>query len=209
MAKAPLEHECEHVLIVEGHSDLLFCAAFLHHLGRLPGVFIKEFKGKSNILKQETLGDFLTPKRLAEKKAIGIILDADDNPAGTVQAISQRLKEITGRDLAEGSWQDGNPKLGFFVAPNGSTKGEIETLAWNSFPNDPQHEGMKASVNGYFAAMEPLGWKPQSPDKGRIAAFLAAAYDEDPRLGPGAREKKFPFDAPGFDRLRAFLEALK
>lgn len=47
--KTPDIHECAHVLIVEGHSDLLFYAAMLHHLDRLNGVFIKSFAGKFKI----------------------------------------------------------------------------------------------------------------------------------------------------------------
>ena len=208
MGKKPEEHECDHILIVEGHSDLLFYAAFLHHLGRLEGVFFKEFKGKSNILKRETLGDYITPKLLAEKKTVGILLDADDNPAGTVQAVTNLLRDITGRDITEGQWQEGEPRLGFFVAPDPQTEGEIETLAWNAFPRDQEHAEMKTAVQNFLTKMAGLGWTPHSPDKGNISAYLAAAFDEDPRLGPGAREEKFPFDSAGFARLRAFLEGI-
>lgn len=207
MPKTLLEYEYDHILIVEGYSDLVFCVAFLEHLGRLPGVYVKVFEGKSKILNRRTLGLYLDEKRLAEKKMIGILLDADDNPAGTVQSARDRLRELTSRDLDEGQWQEGQPRLGFFVAPAADTAGEIETLAWNAFPDDEKHRAMKASVTGHLDQMEALGWKAHSPDKGRIAAYLAAAWDEDPRLGPGAREKKFPFEAEGFSRLRKFLEA--
>lgn len=193
MPKPPQEHECDHILIVEGHSDLLFCAALLHHMQRLEGVFIKEFKGKSNILNRDILGDFLTPKRLAGKKSIGVIIDADDNPAGAVQAIKERLRSITGRELNESEWQEGEPRLGFFVAPAADQRGQIETLAWNAFPQDGVHGDMKNAVDGYLATMETWGWKPKNADKGRIAAYLAAAHDEDARLGPGARGREVPF----------------
>lgn len=208
--KPPEEHECDHILIVEGHSDLLFYAAILHHLDRWNGVFFKSFVGKSNILNRELLSDYLTPKRLAEKKSIGILLDADENPASTVQAVKDRFKEIAGIDLEEGVWleQEGSARLGFFMAPDKYTQGEIETLVWNAFAQNESNEGMKQAVNQYLEKMKSLGWVAHSPDKGRISAYLAAAYDEDPRLGPGAREKKFDFDSPGFARLRAFFEVL-
>ena len=206
--KKPKEEDCAHILIVEGYSDLLFYAAFLHHMGRLKSVFIHEFKGKSNILSGELLGDYLTPKKLAEKQSIGALVDADDNPQRTVQAVKAKLQAITGRDLTEGQWQEGEPRLGFFVAPDTQTEGEVETLAWNAFPSDEKHSAMKAAVLEYHEKMKALGWESHSPDKGRISAYLAAAYDEDPRLGPGARERKFSFESPGFDRLRAFFEVL-
>ena len=208
MKRKPQEHECDHILIVEGYSDLHFYAAFLHYLGKLSGVFIKTFDGKRKILSHEILSTYLSERLLAEKKSIGIILDADDNPAGTVTAISSRLKDITGRELHEGTWEEGSPKLGFFVAPDAITKGEIETLTWNAFPSDPKHSEMKIAAQEFHQKMETLGWKSKSPDKGRIGAFLSAAYDEDPRLGPGAREKLFDFNAPGFTRLRHFLDGL-
>jgi len=121
--KNPEEHECDHILIVEGHSDLLFYAAMLHHLGRLKGVFIKSFVGKSNILNRELLSDYLNQKRLAEKKSIGLLVDADTNPAGTVQSLRAHLKAITERDVREGAWQEqeGYARLGFFVAPDSQT----------------------------------------------------------------------------------------
>ena len=210
-SKPPEENECAHVLIVEGHSDLVFYSALLRHLGRLKGVYFKLLNGKSNILSRGLLSDYLTPKRLAEKSSIGILLDADHNPAGTAQSVAGHLKAITGSDVSEGQWQEtaGFARLGFFVAPDAATQGEIETLVWTSFPDSDRNTAMKAAVTDYLARMEALEWKPQRPgDKARIGAYLAAAYDEDPRLGPGAREKKFDFDAPGFARLRAFLEAL-
>ena len=58
----PKEHECDHILIVEGYSDLHFYASMMHQMKRLKGVFIKEFKGKSPILNRQTLGDYLEPR---------------------------------------------------------------------------------------------------------------------------------------------------
>ena len=209
MKGTPKEYECDHILIVEGYSDLLFCAAFLRHLRRLDGVFIKVFDGKQKILKGDLLRTYLSERTLAEKKSIGVLLDADDNPSGAVAAISSRLKEITGCELFEGVWQDGSPRLGFFIAPDPSTAGEIETLTWNAFPADSKHSEMKTAVLEYLQKMDAIGWKAHSPDKAKIGTFLSAAYDDDPRLGPGAREKLFDFDAPGFTRLRHFLEGLR
>jgi len=210
MAKPPKEHLCKRILIVEGYSDLLFCAEFLAHLGKLEGVYIKEFKGKSNVLKRETLEDYLSQQRLAEMESIGILVDADENPSGTSCSLKDSLQAITGRSLSEGVWNEGVPKLGFFVAPDGVNRGEIETLVWNIWSGNPGHETGKDSVLKHLEAMETANaeWKAKSPDKARIGAFLAAAYDEDPRLGAGAREKLFDFNDPGFDRLREFLMGL-
>lgn len=205
MRKIPEEAECDRILIVEGYSDLHFCVAFLRHLGRLEGVFVRNFGGKDNILKRKTLYAELSPQRLSNKMAIAILVDADDDAAATVQSLGNLLRDTTGRTLIEGEWSVGEPGLGFFVTPDGSNPGEIETLVWNVWSENNEHAGGKESVLTHLAKMETAGWKSKSPDKGRIAAFLAAAYDEDPRLGAGAREGLFDFDDPGFDRLRKFL----
>lgn len=205
MRKTPEEAECDRILIVEGYSDLHFCVAFLRHLSRLEGVFIRNFGGKDNILKRKTLYAELSPQRLSDKKAIAILVDADDDAAATAQSLANLLRETTGRTLIEGEWSQGEPGLGFFVAPDGSSKGELETLVWNAWSGKSEHAAGKESVLTHLDKMEIAGWPAKSPDKARIGAFLSAAYDEDPRLGPGAREGLFDFEAPGFERLRKFL----
>lgn len=205
MRKIPEEAECDRILIVEGYSDLHFCVAFLRHLGRLESVFVRNFGGKDNILKRKTLYAELSPQRLSNKMAIAILVDADDDAAATVQSLGNLLRDTTGRTLIEGEWSVGEPGLGFFVTPDGTSPGEIETLVWNVWSEKQEHAVGKESVLTHLTKMETAGWKSKSPDKGRIAAFLAAAYDEDPRLGAGAREGLFDFDDPGFDRLRKFL----
>ncbi|MCX6873088.1 MAG: hypothetical protein NTW21_04680 [Verrucomicrobia bacterium] len=205
MKVIPEEAECDRILIVEGYSDLHFCAAFLRHLGRLEGVFIRNFGGKDNILKRIALDAEFSPQRLAGKRAIGILVDADDDPRGTAQSLGDLLRDVTGRELHEGEWSEGKPQFGFFVTPDGTNPGELETLVWNVWAGRPAHAAGKESVLTHLKNMEGAGWPAKSPDKARIGAFLAAAYDEDPRLGPGAREGLFDFDDPGFARLRRFL----
>lgn len=190
---------------MEGYSDLAFCAEFLEHLGRLEGVFIKIFGGRSNILKRKVIETELAPDILAQKKAIAILIDADEDAPWVIGRLKTLIKEITGRDIDEGTWNIGRPGLGFFVAPDGLNPGELETLVWNIWSSDAGNSAGKESVLTHLSTMEQAGWAAKSPDKARIGAFLAAAHDEDPRLGPGAQKRLFDFDNPGFDRLRGFL----
>jgi hypothetical protein len=63
--------------------------------------------------------------------------------------------------------------------------------------------------------MTQLGWPWKSEHKAKVGAYLAAAYDDDPRPGPAARHHQgddavtIDFAWPGFDRLRQFLVELK
>lgn len=206
----PVLAECEHVLLVEGYSDLHFLSAFLRHLKRDKGVYIHEFMGKNRMLNPGMLSVILNDEVLAEKKSIGLLLDADDDAAATAQAVRDRMEPLTGLQLTEGSWheQPDGPRIGFFVMPDGDSPGTIETLLWNGFADDERHRSMKGAVQDFQQKMAGLGWKGGETDKGRIAAFLSAAHPGDPRLGPGAREGVFDLETPGLSRLRRFLEVL-
>jgi hypothetical protein len=201
----PSESDCDKLLLVEGATDSMFYRAFLKQIGCLDGVWVKDFGGKSKLLKCNVLADALRPDQLKTKRAVAIMVDADDNASGTIQSLRDSLKAILDRDVAEGEWSDGGPRVGFFVTPDGVSPGEIETLVWNVWSEKAAHADGKESVLTHLSRMEAAGWPAKSPDKARIGAFLAAAFDEDPRLGAGAREGLFDFNAPGFARLRKFL----
>lgn len=208
MSNAPLEADCDKLLLVEGATDSMFYRAFLKHIGRLDGVWVKDLGGKKKLLKRTLLEDVLRPDKLKSKHSVAIMVDADENLRGTIDSLQNSLQQIVGRRVEEGNWSEGEPRVGFFVTPDGTNPGEIETLVWNVWAAKDTHAVGKESVLAHLAHMETAGWKVKSPDKGRIAAFLAAAYDEDPRLGAGAREGLFDFNDPGYDRLRNFLNQL-
>jgi hypothetical protein len=203
MSKIPDINECEKVLIVEGYSDLHFYAEVLEYLNCFEGVFIKQFNGIFDLtLKLEA---FLTPGLLAEKHSISILVDADDDAEARKRSIAAILKKQTHREIEHGAWSDGQPRLGFFVVPDGQNGGEVETLVWQAWSNDSTNASARSCIDEYLECMKSTGREAQSPDKGRISALLAVTNDEDPRLGPGARAKLFDFDSPEFKPLCDFL----
>ena len=192
----------DRVLVVEGYSDLLFYAEVLEEVGKHGHVFIKEIGGKTDLTnKLETL---VTPSLLT-KVALGFIMDADKDPAQTRQSLEQLLTRLTQQNVVEGKWTGGTPKVGLFVVPGGSAMGEIETLVWNSWANDPGNASQKRCVEDYMKCMSSAGFRAHSQDKGLIGAMLAVRSDEDPRLGPGARDNVFDLGRPELAPLRAFL----
>ncbi len=44
--------------------------------------------------------------------------------------------------------------------------------------------------------------------KARVHAWLASQIEPDKRLGEAAKAGYWPWDSPGFDRLKQFLQAL-
>lgn len=198
------------VLAVEGYSDLLFYAELLEHLGKHDEVFIKHFNGASDLMAK--LEAFLSPGLLAVKSAVGVVVDADSDAQARIQSLSQALQNVSGQSLQHGTWFQRQPNLaslGFFVVPDGQQSGEIETLAWNAWANDPQNKSPRQCVDEYLECMSGLGHVPDSPDKGKISTLLAVKNDEDPRLGPGARRGHvFDFTRPEFEPLLDFLSGL-
>jgi hypothetical protein len=196
--------DCDRVLIVEGYSDLLFYAEFLEWLGNYDSVFIQHFNGKADL--NEKLEDFVTPQLLAEKGSIGIIVDADEQPEGAFAAVRDKIAQLTTLEIpAPGRWIAGPPKIGAFIAPDPATPGEIETLVWRAWSADSKNAVAKDCIDAFIACMAADGHKAKSPDKGLIGALLAIQSDDDPRLGPGARNRVFDFDRPEFAALRMFL----
>ena len=204
--KTPRLKTSPFLLVVEGYGDLLFYAEALEFIGLHGKVFIKEFTGVDDLKLQ--IETFLDAQLLAEKLAIAVILDADSDAAAQIQSLKHLLHKITERTLEHGIWSQGQPNLGFFVVPDGKQKGEVETLVWNAWANDPQNAEPKQCIDDYLKCMASKGISAHSPDKGKIGALLAVKYDEDPRLGPGARHKVFDFTRPEFEPLLSFLRGL-
>jgi hypothetical protein len=183
---------------------LLFFAELLEHLALLKGCFIEELNGKSDVRAQ--LNVFLTPEILAEKKAIGVIVDADSRLQNAAASLSGVLKDVTGAELAHGEWKpigsSAPGKIGFFVIGDEQGAGEIETVVWNAWASDPTNQAPKQCVEQFIMCMKAIGKEAKSPDKGAIG------NDEDPRLGPGARANCFDLNRPEYDALKNFLRGL-
>lgn len=202
MAKPELS-KCDRVLIVEGRGDLHFYAELLEYTGVVGTVFIKAFDGVDDL--KTKIETFLNPGLLAEKTSIAMIVDADSNASGQIHSMTALLKKITGRELEHAVWSPGQPNLGFFVVPDGKQSGEVETLVWNAWANAPSNQESKACIERYLECMKANGHEAHSPDKGKIGALLSVVCDDDPRLGPGARQKVFDFTRPEFQPLLNFL----
>ena len=202
MAKPDIK-DFKKVLVVEGYSDLLFYAEVLEYLKKHGQVFIEALNGKEDLITQ--LEVLLTPELLAAKESIGVIIDADQDADAAARTLATTLKNATTLDLTNGIWSNNNPKIGFFIAPGNGQPGEVETLVWQAWSNVPANQHAKQCVDTYLNCMSEINFRAHSPDKGRIGTLLAVRADEDPRLGPGARQNVFDFSLPEFATLNSFL----
>ena len=173
------------VLVVEGYSDLTFYAELLEHLD-IHHVFIQCFNGRDDI--ETKLEDIISPQLLTEKQSIAVLVDADEDGDKVGRRLATLLHEITGKYAEIGGWSSGKPKIGLFVVPEG--RGEIESLVWQAWSNDPVNDKLKHCIQAYIACMQANGVAAKSPEKGLVGALLALRNDDDPALDRGP--------APGF-----------
>jgi hypothetical protein len=208
MGRAPKLADSKRVLVVEGHSDLVFYAELLEHLGFASGdVYIQGCNGRSDLDAQ--LQVLINPGFLAEKTHIGVIVDADDSAQGAAKRFTSLLRDLTKqRDVSVAGWTAASPRVGLWIAPDGEQPGEIETLVWNAWSPDPRNAQPKSCIESFVACMAKSGLSPKSPSKGLLSCLLAICNDEDPRLGPGARCKVFDFLRPELAPLLGFLRGL-
>jgi hypothetical protein len=210
-----------HLLAVEGYSDQQLLIGLLDHLGiyNEDDFFVKPMNGKRELTKREVLKTLLKIDAISHLQTISFFLDADNltqeaSAADTIRSISDAVQSVLGRTLAHGEWLGDSPQLGLFVFPDGQSPGELETLIWNAMPDEPPFHGAKTSVDGHLVTMNSLGWPWKSEHKAKVGTYLAAAWDDDPRPGPAARNRKerdpvtIDFSWPGFERLRSFLAHL-
>ena len=105
MRERPKLDSCDRVLVVEGYSDLLFCAELLEVLGKHGQVFIQHFNGRSDLATK--LETFLTPQLLSTKLTIGVILDADTDARSTGIELTNLLTRLTSQAVTAGAWTGG------------------------------------------------------------------------------------------------------
>jgi hypothetical protein len=213
---APADPRFDFIVAVEGHSDLYFYTELIRHvLGEAvhERVCIKQFGGKANFKAKADaeLETFLVPL-LPAKKSIAVVVDADDSAAATIASFEDILQRHTKRTVKNAAWNDHSreARLGLFVVPGAALAGELETLVWSAWANDPANAELRACVEGYEKCMSSKGRNAKSTDKGRIGTVLSILASEDPRVGPAVRDRKFVevLDRPELAELSHFFRGL-
>lgn len=204
MSKPAKLSKLRRLLLVEGYSDLTFCAELLEEVGLDGKVWIEQFNGVSDLINMMDL--FLTPDVIADCDVIGVVADADDNPVTRANEIKNVLERTTGQAVSHNTWSVGPPKAGFFMLPDGVGKGELETLIWSAWGAAAANVNSLNCVVSYLDCMKAIGLEAHSPDKGKVAALLSVLYDEDPRPGPAARANVFDFSRPEYGAVLNFMK---
>lgn len=129
----------EHVLLVEGESDL----HVVHHLCRRQDEPMPSFR----IEDKGTLGqvlDAIGPElKVSGRKALGVLVDADDSLADRWGDLSNRCRaaniDLPHQPIATGTIPEpgnGRPRIGIWLMPDNESPGELEDFVQTMVPTD-------------------------------------------------------------------------
>ena len=207
MARKTTSHN---LLVVEGPSDKHVVRHLCERHPPTPEFDIEERNGVAPLL--EAIRPDL---RVAGRQALGIVVDADDNPAGRWLAVADRLRaaylepplELLEPPLelkAGGTILDGTPRAGVWLMPDNHHQGELEDLLVALVPpDDPVWPRASQYINDI--PTEHRKFRPQKAQRAKLYAWLAAV--EKPRpLGTAVAAGDFVTESP---MVTAFVHWLR
>lgn len=198
----------EYVLIVEGQDDKHVVRHLCASRQAIPGFCIKDKGGIEKLLKEIGL-EILSPGL----KAIGILVDANNNPDSRWQAVSDRLKQenVAAPALPDPNGTiipetDGMPRIGIWLMPNNKDSGELEDFVAKMIPdNDPVWPLVEGYIDGIPASDRKFTEKKTL--RAKVHAWLAAR--ESPRqMGVAIRAKDLDATGPLCTAFVAWLREL-
>lgn len=219
----PIEHP--RVLAVEGTHEVHLSRALLSapDMRDLPAIDVQPLGGKTSL--RDRLTALLQDPRLldfydnGEAIAIGIVRDADDNPDGALQSVTDALKHSglpvpqseAGTAVGDVRTPQGLSleavRVSVFIMPGGGRTGSLEDLCIETVRCEPAYE----CVEGLFECLQARGLAgppAHRMGKARAHAFLATRAEPDKHVGLGAREGYWPFGHEAFAPLKAFLRSM-
>ena len=184
-----------HLLIVEGQDDKHVVWQICNRSPETPDFYIQDRGGIEPLL--DAVGaEINAPGR----QAVGILVDADDNPTGRWAAIANRLSDegiqVPTSPAAEGIVvdTDGKPRVGIWLMPDNSTDGELENFVADMIPDD---DPVWPLSQQYIRNIPPQHRKfaPGKTLRAQIHAWLATR--EDPRqMGLAIRTRDLAITNP-------------
>jgi hypothetical protein len=203
------------LLLVEGKDQFYFFKALLRHLRLLKTIEIRNYGGRGQ------LADYLNVLPAIDGflgvTSMGIVQDAECDPAGAFDAVRGALESARSRHPSEPRWERLSvpaepilkageaPTVSVFLLPDPGTPGMLEDLCLRSV----QEEAALPCVETYFTCLGDRQVRiSANVAKARLHAFLASRPRPDLLVGQAAEADYFPWDSPAFRPLQQFLRAL-
>ena len=176
----------DRVLLVEGRNDQRVVDSLRRSLGDVPSFDVQDRGGIDPLLKSISV-----EVKAPDRQVVGIVVDANDNPAGRWQAISDRLTpEFALPDEPEvgGTIIGVDQRIGVWLMPDNRCPGELEDFVISMIPDDdpvwpqaqryieeinPQHRDF-ADGKQQRAALH--AWLATRKDPGLMGTAIQAGY---------------------------------
>ena len=170
----------DRVLLVEGQDDKHVVQHLCVQCQPMPQFHIVVKGGV-----QELLDSIIQEARVSGRKAVGILVDADDDLIGRWSALADRLRvddiEVPCSPVRTGTLIDGTirtPRIGIWLMPDNETPGELEDFVAEMIPDeDPIWPRSKCYIDCIPECDRRFTEK--KTQRARIHAWLATR--EDPR----------------------------
>lgn len=205
------------VLLVEGKQDVRVIPELIECNGinwvpkKHPIVHIRDRGGYLNLVDPDVIGAELKASGLS---ALGIMVDADDNPAGRWQSIrSASLKNIP--DLPEDLPEEGlihftpdGIRFGIWIMPDNRMCGMLETFLTYMIPDESEQLWQFAQEAAQLAKGKGAVFTENHFDKANIYTWLAWQNPPGRQLHQAITERIFNPKHPNAQRFVAWFKAL-
>jgi hypothetical protein len=191
------------LLIGEGKEEVDFFTAFLTHLN-ITNVQVEQYGGKQGL--PSYLRTLVVRPGYLNVVSLGITRDADNSAQSAFQSVCSSLNRASlPVPSRPGEIVGDSPQVSIMILPDGQNSGMLEDLCLAAVETDP----VLQCVDEYFDCVyRTSGRKPNNMAKARVHAWLSSQIEPDRRLGEAAKAGYWPWDSPGFDSLKQFLQAL-
>ena len=168
----------DRVLLVEGPDDKHVVRHLSSRHEEMPEFCIVDKKG-IDLLLQDIALDILAPGR----KAVGILVDANDDPQARWSSVVDRLREekiqVPESPEKGGAILEGSPRIGIWLMPDNTSSGELEDFVSEMIPDgDPVWPLAQGYIDGIPKTDRKFTGK--KVQRAKLHAWLATR--EDPRL---------------------------
>lgn len=193
-----------HLLVVEGKDEEKFIGALIKRLTLPAPLQIFGIGGKTQLrgnLKALTLSP-----NFSTVDSLGIMRDADEDPAAAFQSVCSDLKNaglpVPAKPLESAS---GRPRVTVMILPAENEKGMLEDVCLKAVAQDLT----KACIDQYFQCVkEQDGIHPRNIAKARVQIFLASQLEPGKRLGESAETGYWPLEHEAFEPINKFLQSI-
>jgi hypothetical protein len=205
--------EGKRVLLVEGPDDEHVVRNFL---GRRELVWLHEIKAQGGV--NELLDALPVRLKQSDVGSLGILVDADGNPAGRWQSIKQRLNQAGFQSLPEEPQPGGIiaeppsgtllPRVGIWLMPNNTTAGILETFLECLVPADGRRLLNHAERSLDTIPIEERLFTDLQRPKALIHTWLAWQHEPGRPLGQAITARTLDANAEGAELLASWFRRL-